>query len=114
AVVDAVQPELLPAVEDLHARSRRAVLVADRDQDRVDSARLAADDELAEHGGHAAVASGVADVVLLRRLGWGLDDELPGVGVPRRGRLDPLDVRPVARLAHREAAGQLERGDLRQ
>ena len=111
AVVHAVQPQLRPAVLDRDPGEHRAVLVAQRDEQRVHAARLAADDELGEHGGHAPVARGVADVVLARVGVRRVDDELARVRVVRRGRAEGLDVGAVAGLRHREAADQVERGD---
>ena len=78
-VIDAVQAQLLAAIGDLDPGERRAVVGADRDQQRVHAARLAADDQLAEHRRQPPVAGGIADVVLARRLGGALDHELPKI-----------------------------------
>ena len=111
AVVDAVEPELRPAVLDRHARHQLAAGVAQRDEQGVDAARLAAADELREHDRQPAVAGGVADVVLARARRRRVDDELLGGRVVGRGRLERLHVRAVVALAHREAAGELEPRD---
>ena len=66
AVVDAVEPELRAAVLDRHAGQHGAVRVAQRDEQGVDAARLAADHELREDRRQPPVARRVADVVLAR------------------------------------------------
>ncbi len=114
AVVHAVEPELGAAVLDPDAGERLAVLGAQRDEQRVHAALLAADDQLGEHGGHAAVARGVADPRLVRRVLGRVDLELAGLGVVGRRGAQVLDVGAVALLGHREAAGQLQRGDVGQ
>ena len=56
--------------------------------------------QLDEDRGHPAVAGGVADVVLARGLGGGVDDELAGGRVVGRGGVHRLDVGAVAGLGH--------------
>ena len=113
AVVDAVEPLLVPVVGDLDAREHRAVVVAQRDEDRVHAVPFGRVGrrrrvELHEHRRHPPVAGGVADVVLARRLGRGVDDELAGVrrrrspscaptGRPSRGRSRSSRSSPGAR-----------------
>ena len=123
AVVDARQAALVPVVADGHPRHRVAVLVADGDQDAVHAVGFgrivvgvggaARGVQLREHRRHAAVAGGVADVRLLRRGAGGVDDELVGLRVVRRGGLQVLHVGPVAALGHGEAAEQVQVDDLR-
>ena len=76
------------------------------------AAGLTTDHELAEDRSHPPVAGRVADVVLAGRVGRGLDHELASVPVPGGSCLELLDIRAVARLAHREAARELERRDV--
>jgi hypothetical protein len=78
----------------------------------VDAALLAAHDQLGEHGGHPAVARRVADPRLGGIVIGRVDDELAVLVRGRRAQV--LDVGSVALLGHREAAGQLERGDVGQ
>ena len=123
AVVDARQAALVPVVADGHARHRVAVFVADGHEDAVHAVGLgrivvgvggaARGVQLREHRRHAAVAGGVADVRLLRRGAGGVDDELVGLRVVRRGGLQVLHVGPVAALGHGEAAEQVQVDDLR-
>ena len=75
----------------------------------MDAVVVLIDDQLREHRRHAAVAGGVADVLLAALAVRGVDDELGALRVIRRGGLQLLDVRAVARLGHGKAAGQLER-----
>jgi len=106
AVVDAVEADLRAAVLDPHARHRPALVVADAYDEGVHAVRLAAEHELGEHHGVAGVLRGVADVVLAGPVVGGVDDELAGLHVVRRGRAQRLHVGAVARLGHREAAEQ--------
>ena len=80
----------------------------------MDAALLAADDQLREHRGHAAVARGVADPHLVRVVVGRVDDELLRLRVVGGRRAQVLDVGAVAVLGHREAARELERGDVGQ
>ena len=114
AVVDAVEADLRAVVGDPHAVDDVALLVPQGNEQGVDPLALAADDQLREDRGHPPVAGGVADVVLAVLLARRVDHELPRVGVVGRRGPHLLDVGAVAALAHREAARQLERGDLRQ
>ncbi len=114
AVVHAVQPRLGAAVLDAHPRYRPPRPVADRYQQRVHAVPLPTRDELREHHRQLAVAGGVADVVLAGGLVGGVHHELVGVRVERRGGAQPLHVRAVPRLGHREAPGDLQRHHPRQ
>jgi len=111
-VVDAIEAQLGAAVLDPDAGQHLALAGAQRHEQRVDAAFLAADDQLREHGGHAAVAGGVADPRLVRRVLGRVHLELARLGQIGRGRAQVLDVGPVALLGHREAAGQLQLRDV--
>jgi len=67
--------------------------------------------QLREQHGHVGVTGGVADVVLASLLapfsGRCGDLELPRGSLVDRDRAEGLDVAPVTRLGHREAAHQL-------
>ncbi len=76
--------------------------------------RCAADDQPGEHGGHEAVDGRVADVLLVRLVGRRIDRELVRLRVVGRRRLPVLHIGAVGGHGHREAAGELERGDLAQ
>ena len=67
----------MAAVLDPDAVADLALLVAERDEDAVDAALLAADDELAEDRGQSPVARGVADVVLAVLVGRRRDRRTP-------------------------------------
>ena len=69
-------------------------------------ATLATDLELREDSRHVGVRRGVADVVLAARGVGRREDELLGFHVVRRCGPERLDVGPVPRLGHREAAHQ--------
>ncbi len=109
-VVDAVQPDLVPAVLDADAVEHASLLVAQRYGERVHAVVLAGHLELGEHRTHVGMHSGVADVVLARGVVGGGDDELVRLGVEDGGGPDGLDVRAVAGLGHREAAHDLPAG----
>ncbi len=107
AVVDAVEAELEAVVLDPYAGRRRPGPVPDRHHEGVDAPALAQGLQLREQHGHLGVPGGVADVVLAGLLAVGGDHELAGLGLVDRDRAEGLDVAPVARLGHREAAHQL-------
>ena len=67
-------------------------------------------DQLGEDDGRTAVLGGVADVVLHRGIGGGVDDELVGLRVEGGGGFQGLHVGAVAALGHSEAAWQLQAG----
>ena len=60
--------------------------------------------ELREHGCHAAVAAGVADIDLAGRISWAVDDEFVGVWIVGRGGFQLLHVGAVAAFGHGVAA----------
>ena len=116
AVVHAVEAHLAAAVGQGDAGQGVPRLVADGHEHRVHAVALGLAAgrravELHEHRRHAPVARGVADVVLARRLGRRVDDELLGGRVVGRRRVDRLDVGAVTGLGHREAAQQLALDD---
>ena len=111
-VVHAVEAELGPAVLDPYPLQHGAVLVAEGDEQRVDAALLAADDQLGEHGGHPAVARRIADVRLVRVVLGRVDRE--AAVLVGGGGADVLHVGAVAFLGHREAAWELEARDVAQ
>ena len=112
AVVDAVEPALEPVVLAADAREEAALRVAERHVERVHAVVDALRDELGEDDRRGAVDGRVAEVVLPRGAERRVDHELLRRLVVRGGRADRGDIRAVARLGHRECAGDLERHDV--
>ena len=108
SVVHAGQAALVVAVRRRDARHVVAVVVADRHHEAVHAVALAAGDELREDRRHPRGLGGPADVVLARRRGGGVDDELCGVRVVGGGGLQRLNVAAVTGLGHRETAEQIQ------
>ena len=104
----------MPGVLDAHAGHRRAAVVANGNEQRMDAVMLVGDLKLREDHGHAAMFGCVADVFLVRLVDRRVDDELASGGVIHRRGFDAGDVRAVAALGHRKAAGQLEGSGLAQ
>src|SRR5207302_7964074 len=100
---------LWAAVLDPPARARPPAFVADRHQQDVNAAPLAARNQLREDGCQASVAGHVPDVVLARVIVGRLDDELLALRVVGSGGPDRLDVGTMPGLGHGEAPRQLHR-----
>ena len=111
-VVDAGQTALVVTVRGGDTRQVVARIVADRHHEAVHAVTLALGDELSEHRRHPCRFRGIADVVLARGRGGGVDDELAGLRVVGGGGFQRLDVTAVTGLGHREAAQQLQVDDL--
>ncbi len=109
-----LSPIFSAAVLHPDARQQLALPVPQRHQQRVDAVALAVHLQLREHRGHARVLGRVADPLLARQLRGRVHHELLALRVVAGHRLHVPHVGAVAQLAHREAAGQLQRGDLRQ
>jgi hypothetical protein len=87
------------------------VLVAQGDDEHMNAVALTSDLELREDRRHPPVARGVADVLLAGLVIRRIDHKLVVLAVVGRGRPEVLDIRSVAGLGDREAAGQLQGGD---
>ncbi len=114
AVIDAVEAALQAVVFAADAGQEVAVLVADGRVEAVHTVVDAVCNELGEHRRRFAVEARVAEVLLPRPAERGVDDELPGLGIVGCRCRDGGDIRPVARLGHREGAGNLEAHDVGQ
>src|SRR5439155_17213567 len=92
----------------------KALLVADRHDERVHTVIDAGHDDTREDDGDATVLGGVADEVLARVRVRRVDDELLRGRLVRRGRPNALEVGAVPDLGHGRRPRKIQAGYARQ
>ena len=85
AVVDPVQPALEAVVLSADAWQEVSLVITDWNVETMNAVIDALGDQLGKDRGCLAVQCGVAQIVLPRRLKWGVDDEFFGLFVVGRG-----------------------------